>query len=222
MLWSENILDLFKHLEITTVLPAGVVVLNPYKEKGVFQLCEKFYQQYYNDNKSRKLIIGINPGRFGGGLTGIPFTDPVKLENICGIPNKLKKKSELSSDFIYQIIESMGGPSVFYSNFYFSSVSPLGFTMNGKNLNYYDVPKLQSSLLPFIKSCLGKQIKFGIDREVCFILGEGKNFAFMNKLNDEIEFFKKIVPLSHPRFILQYKRKKLNQYIQDYKRKLSV
>lgn len=222
MLWSENILDLFKHLKIETRLPRGVEVLNPYQDRTVFHLCEKFYRQYYADSDSRTLIIGINPGRFGGGLTGIPFTDPIKLESICNIPNNLKKKSELSSDFIYQVIKRMGGPSNFYSKFYFSSVSPLGFTLEGKNLNYYDIPRLQTQLLPFIKDCLARQLDFGLNREVCFVLGEGKNFVFMTKLNEEIKAFKKLIPLSHPRFIMQYKRKQLNNFIIEYSKKLSL
>ena len=160
MLWSEKILDLFKHLKISATLPSEVVVLNPHKEKEVFKLCEEFYRKYYSDNHNRTLIIGINPGRFGGGLTGIPFTDPIKLETVCGIPNDLKKKRELSSDFIYQVIESLGGPALFYSRFYFSSVSPLGFTRKSKNLNYYDIPELQSAIMSFIKKSLMGQNQF--------------------------------------------------------------
>ena len=37
------------------------------------------------------------------------------------------------------MIEGYGGPEKFYSKFYFGAISPLGFTMDGKNLNYYDV-----------------------------------------------------------------------------------
>ena len=49
----------------------------------------------------RHLLLGINPGRFGGGVTGIPFTDPIRLQNVCGIENNFEKKQELSSVFIY-------------------------------------------------------------------------------------------------------------------------
>ncbi|MFI5224347.1 MAG: DUF4918 domain-containing protein, partial [Nitrospirales bacterium] len=66
------------------------------------------------------LILGINPGRLGAGLTGIPFTDPLKLQNICGIENTLPKKAELSADFIYTMISAFGGPEAFYKKFYFS------------------------------------------------------------------------------------------------------
>jgi hypothetical protein len=152
----------------------------------------------------------------GGGLTGIPFTDPQKLETYCHIPNSLRKKSELSADFIYSLITAYEGPEKFYSDFYFSSVSPLGFIKDGKNLNYYDIPQLQSILKAFIVDCLKKQLDFGLNKDVCFILGEGKNFAFMQVLNKEFQFFNRLEPLPHPRFVMQYKRKKLPEYIAQY------
>jgi len=75
------------------------------------------------------------------GITGIPFTDPVKLE-VLGIANDFQKKRELSSDFVYQMITAFGGANKFYQTFYISAISPLGFTKDEKNLNYYDVKRL--------------------------------------------------------------------------------
>lgn len=164
------------------------------------------------------MIIGINPGRFGAGLTGIPFTDPIKLETICDIKNDLPKKAELSADFIYTMINQYGGPALFYKDFYFTSVSPLGFTKAGKNLNYYDDKKLTERLLPFMVDCMHRQLKFGMNTRVAFCLGEGDNYKFLSQVNDQYHFFEKIIPLAHPRFIMQYKRKSLNQYIDTYLR----
>src|SRR5688500_11453194 len=137
MTLADQILSFYKSLKLSISLPEGVQVLNPFQNPDVFSLCEKFYRQFYNDSQPRKIIMGINPGRLGGGTTGIPFTDPVKLEKNCGISNSLPKKPELSADFIYTMIESFGGSQLFYSKFLFSSVSPLGFTKDGLNLNYY-------------------------------------------------------------------------------------
>jgi Domain of unknown function (DUF4918) len=67
---------------------------------------------------------------------------------------------------------------------------------------------------------MNEQLKFGIDREVAFCLGDGKNYKYLSKLNDEKKFFDKIIPLSHPRFIMQYKLKKKEEYIQSYLEKL--
>jgi len=222
MFLAEKILLFFRRMGIRAKLPQGVEVLNPYQNTATFSICGQFYRKYYNDNRERALIMGINPGRLGGGLTGIPFTDPIKLQDVCNIPNSLKKKAELSADFIYSVISGFGGPEKFFSRFYFSSVSPLGFTMNGKNLNYYDIPKLQSALKPFIVDCLKEQSGFGLKTSTCFVLGEGKNYAYLKSLNEEFRFFKTLMPLPHPRFVMQYKRKKLKEYVQRYCETLNI
>jgi len=219
--FSVQILGFLSRLKISQTLPAGVEVLNPYNDKNVFELCRKFYSKYYNDDAERYLILGINPGRFGGGLTGIPFTDPVKLEAQCGIINDLGKKTELSADFMYTMINAYGGPEKFYSRFYFSSISPLGFTMAGKNLNYYDMKELQQNLRPFILDSLTSTLRMPVARTVCFCLGEDKNYKFLSALNDEFKFFEVIKPLPHPRFIMQYRRKKLTEHIENYLRQLT-
>lgn len=218
--FADRVLAFFLQLRIKTSLPKDVEVLNPYQNDQVFELCRLFYKKYYDDPGQRFLIIGINPGRLGAGLTGIPFTDPIKLVTYCGIQNSLPRNPELSADFIYRVIEAYGGPEKFYSKFYFSSVSPLGFTKDGKNLNYYDVRELKESLREFIIDSLKKTIACGIDTSVCYCLGEGDNFRFLCQLNDEKKFFKRIVPLSHPRFIMQYRRKKVAEYVADYIGKL--
>jgi hypothetical protein len=66
------------------------------------------------------------------------------------------------------------------------------------------------------------QLKFGIDRKVAFCLGDGKNYKYLSKLNEEQKFFGKIIPLPHPRFIMQYKLKKKEEYIQSYVGKLNI
>lgn len=222
MTLSNKILRFLKSLEIQAQLPKGVDVLNPYQDKTAFGFCKKFYQKFYSDNNPRTLIIGINPGRLGGGLTGIPFTDPIKLQERCGIKNELQKRAELSADFIHLVIDAFGGLEKFYSQFYFSSVSPLGFTKDGKNLNYYDIPELQKALKPFIVNSMQTQLGFGLKAKTLFVLGEGKNFDYVQSLNDEFKFFKKVTPLPHPRFVMQYKRKQLKIYINEYVKKLQA
>lgn len=216
MAFADSVLTFFRQLTISAELPSGVEVLNPYRDQLAIDLCSQFYKKYYSDDLQRTLILGINPGRHGGGLTGIPFTDPIKLEKICGIPNTFQKKAELSADFMYNMIAAFGGPESFYKQFYFSSVSPLGFTMDGKNLNYYDIRELQASLRDFIIQSLRATLAFGVNTSVCYCLGEGENFKYLNRLNTELRIFKEIIPLAHPRFIMQYRRKKVNEYVEDY------
>jgi hypothetical protein len=221
MSWSEEILGFYRSLNITEKIPRGVEVMNPYQDDYTFSLCEKFYQKYYNDNNQRFLILGINPGRFGSGTTGIAFTDPVKLEKECSIENTFQKRTELSADFIYKVIHAYGGLETFYNNFFFSSISPLGFTKDGININYYDDPKLQKAILPFILQSMNTVTTWNVSRKKCFCLGEGKNFKFLNDLNKKHQWFEQVVPLSHPRFIMQYKRKSLDIYMDDYILKLN-
>ncbi len=97
---SKQILSFLKSLDLKAGLPQGVEVMNPFKDKYTYNICNTFYNKYYNDNNSRHLILGINPGRFGGGITGIPFTDPLRLAFVCGIENSFQRKQELSSVFI--------------------------------------------------------------------------------------------------------------------------
>lgn len=218
--FADGILAFFSQLNFPFDLKDDIEVMNPFSDIAAMCVCKAFYNKYYSDYNSRRMIIGINPGRFGGGITGVPFTDPIRLETECGITNEWAKKQELSSVFMYEMINAFGGPEVFYKNFYITSVSPLGFTRHNKNLNYYDDKNLQNEIKPFVIESLEKQFEFGINRQVAFCLGDGRNFKYLSKLNDEMKFFDRVIPLSHPRFIMQYKLKKKEEYIADYLSKL--
>lgn len=218
---SSRILDFYSSLDIPSNLPQGVETLYPFSNKEVWEINKEFYSKYYNDSNERCYLIGINPGRLGAGVTGIPFTDPIRLENVLEIQNDFTKKSELSSKFIYDVIDSLGGPEVFYTNFYFTSVSPIGFTKDGKNLNYYDQKDLEDSLKEYIIENLQKQLDaLPSNRKVAFCLGMGKNFKYLEKLNKENGFFEKIVPLPHPRWVMQYRLKRKDEFILEYQQKL--
>lgn len=223
MTFADKILEFNRTLTLDkSILPDGIDVMNPFGDPDVQLLTKLFYQKYFADDRKRYMVIGINPGRFGGGTTGIPFTDPHKLTNICGISVKKLSSPELSADFIYQMIQDFGGPKKFYGKFFLTAVSPLGFvkTTNGKsiNYNYYDSRELLQAIKLFATESIKKQLGFGIHRSVCFCLGTGKNFDFLSRLNNEHQFFGSIVPLSHPRFIMQYRRKKINEHIEEYLR----
>ncbi len=220
MNFAERVINYYRNLHIENELPEGIGVLNPYTNDTVLNVCRQFYNKYYNDTKGRIFIIGINPGRFGAGITGIPFTDPVVLENECGIKNNFEKRSEISSEFIYKLINAMGGPSHFYKHFYIGSVSPLGFVKEGKNFNYYDSKELTKSVKPFIVSNLVKQIGLGINSRKCYCLGQGKNYEYLQLLNIELKLFDEIIPLPHPRWVMQYRRKKLDEIISEVVGKL--
>lgn len=218
---STKITDFLFNLQFPVDLPTCVEVMNPFFNVETARIVETFYNKYYQDNNPRYCIIGINPGRFGGGVTGIPFTDPIRLQKECGIYNTWPRKQELSSVFVYDMINAFGGPAAFYGKLYFTAVSPLGFTKDGKNLNYYDDKLLADRIVPFAVDCFKKQIGWGLNTAVAFCLGEGANYKFLSKLNDTYKLFEKVVPLSHPRFIMQYKLRTKNDYINRYLQEFS-
>lgn len=204
-------------------LPKGVDWLFPYSEEETRRVMTEFYNRYYNDSQPRMMIFGINPGRFGAGLTGVPFTDPVKMKEVCRIENEFNKKPELSAQFIYAMIETLGGVGGFYRKFYITSLSPLGFVKDGINYNYYDDPTLARAVRPFIIRNIRDQIKIaGSDSDKAYCLGEGKNFQYFSKLNGEHHFFREIIPLPHPRWIMQYRRKSMEKYLDLYRERLSL
>ena len=226
-LFADRIISFCKNLEFPGKLPSGISVMNPYNENPeVFSVIREFYRKYYSDSRSRHLILGINPGRFGAGVTGIPFTDTVRLKEKCGLEIPGLKSYETSSVFIYEMIDRYGGPEKFYSDFFISAVSPLGFTKTGAkgrevNFNYYDSPEMTRVIGAFAAESLRKQLEFGICRDLCFCLGTGKNYRYLSKLNAEHRFFDRIEPLEHPRFIMQYRLKNKNIYIKSYIDKLN-
>jgi hypothetical protein len=208
-------------LQIDCRLPKGISVLNPFQDNElVLEWCEAFYGRFYSDTASRRLILGINPGRLGAGQTGIPFTDTKRLYECCGIGSPENLVHETSSAFVYRMIEAFGGASAFYSQFLVSSICPLGFVSikNGKplNFNYYDSPVLQKAVTPFIIRCLEVQLSWPIERDEVYCLGTVKNLKFLTELNAARGWFKRIVPLEHPRYIMQYKSSQVEPYIAKY------
>ncbi|MGZ3767359.1 MAG: SMUG2 DNA glycosylase family protein [Mucilaginibacter sp.] len=223
MTFAGKVIQFNQQLAYTGVaLPEGIRIMNPFREyEQTMGIAEKFYHKYYNDSEPRHIILGINPGRFGGGLTGIPFTDPKRLKSECGIDYIGKTTHEPSSVFVYEVINAYGGPEAFYKKFYINSLFPLGFITvddkgKEKNYNYYDSRELASAVTGDIVENVKKQIALGVSTDVCFCFGTGKNDSFLRKLNEEHGFFNKIVALEHPRFIMQYKTAGKQFYIDKY------
>lgn len=221
MTFGEKVIEFYEQLEPPKNLPEKVDVLFPFEDKQVMDTVKIYNQTYFNDSNKRNFLIGINPGRLGSGTTGIPFTDPIRLKGELNIDNNFEPKQELSSNFIYQMINAGGGPDSFYSNNYFTSVSPLGFIMDGKNLNYYDIKELEEALEPYIVAEMKKQLEFGA-RPIAYSLGMGKNIAYLKKLNAKYHFFEDIVALPHPRWVMQYRLKRIQEFIDLYVSKLRV
>lgn len=215
MTWAQYLYSFYTDLE-PPALPNHIEWLYPQRDPLVMQVVKCFLDKYYNDNNPRTLLLGINPGRFGAGVTGVNFTGPRQLVEKCGIPHPFKDRSELSAEFMYKMIGDYGGPELFYKKFFIGSVSPLGFVKGGRNINYYDDKELLEIVEPFIIHNLEKLIDHNLDRKKCLAIGGEKNFKYLCHLNKQKGWFQNIIPLPHPRFIMQYRRKQVDRFIRLY------
>lgn len=218
--FADHIIKFNENLSYTGNVPEGFDVLNPYLENPeTLMVMQKFYHKYYNDSSRRKFIIGINPSRHGAGVTGVPFTDTKRLESVCGIKMESAHTHEISSVFMYDMIEGYGGADLFYKDVYINSPFSLAIvrkTKNGwLNANYYDDKKLFEVVKDFMIESLKKHISLNLDTSEVFILGK-KNADIMSKLNKETKLFDKMTVLEHPRYIQQYKSKEKQLYIDKY------
>jgi len=220
MKWNEALYRYYTALQPPPV-PDGISWLNPYKQTGVRHILQQFLEKYYNDTERRHLLLGINPGRFGAGVTGVNFTAPRQLQKECGIIHPFRDQSELSAEFIYEMIGALGGPTAFYKHYFIGSVCPLGFTRAAKNLNYYDEKDLVEAVEPFITDSINQLVQMPFCLDVCYCIGGEKNYKFLSALNKKYQWFQQIVSLPHPRFIMQYRRKQKQEYVELYRRVLT-
>lgn len=219
--FADKIIEFNRNLNFTGLLPDGYSVINPFKENPeTFEVMSRFYHKYYNDHKERKFLIGINPSRHGAGVTGVPFTDTKRLGSVCEIPMTSVRTHEVSSVFMYDMIDEYGGAKRFFGDVYINSPFPLAIVRRSNankwlNANYYDDNELFTMTEDFMIESLRKQIEFGIDTSEVFILGK-KNAVFISKLNKRANIFKGLTILEHPRYIQQYKSKQKSIYIDKY------
>ena len=221
---SEKILDYCEKLSnIKLDSFENYIIINPYSsnKEQIKLITTKFYNKYYNDNKNRRLILGSNPARRATAVTGIPFEDAAHIQQTTGIfiDNFYVNKS--SSNFLYDVIDEYGRCEKFDSDFYMNFVFPLGIAkINSKgsesNCNYYEIKQFEKKLEQYIIDFIKEILKLDIDTSICYCIGSGKNYEYLLKINKEYNFFKTIIPLEHPRFIMQYNSKNKDLYLKKY------
>lgn len=223
--FAEQILQFNEKLSYMSLdLPTGYRIINPFageQKEQVKKVTTAFYKKYYNDTCPRRLILGSSPARRGTAVTGIPFEDAKHLQSETGIFIDKFYINKNSSNFLFDVIKEYGGCEEFYSDFYMNFVCPLGIVKtsakgNEVNCNYYESKQLQEKLYPFIISKLCDQVSFGIDTTICYCIGSGENYNFLTQINKKHHFFKEIIPLEHPRFIMQYNSKRKDEFITKY------
>ncbi len=205
-------------------LPPEIGVLDPFNGphgEEVKRIVSAFHRRFYSDDKQRVLMLGINPGRLGAGSTGLSFTDTKRCEEDLGIPVTGLRTHEPSSDFFYRVVRAAGGPAPFFGSVYVHAICPLGFVKQGPkggpiNLNYYDDKALERAMGPFVEDWLRMLTECGMRRDVVLCIGAGRNADHLNRVNERLGLFGRIIALEHPRYVMQYKARQLDLYVQRY------
>lgn len=222
---SNKILNYCDNLSKIEIEPFDYYkILNPYNDEHKEQvqlITKKFYDKFYNDNNKRRLILGSNPARRASAVTGVPFEDAVHLQKETGIFIDDFYVNKSSANFLYDVIEQYGGCEKFYNDFYMNFVFPLGIAkVNSKgnlvNCNYYEIKHYEEKFDKYILESINEILKFNIDTSICYCIGSGKNYEYLLKLNKKYNFFEEIIPLEHPRFIMQYNSKNKDLYLKKY------
>lgn len=203
-------------ISIPDRLPRSIEVLQPYSDTEVRRILHEMCLRYYASASTRTGVWGINPGRFGAGLTGLAFTDPWAVQHELGITTSLSGRREMSAEFVSMVIAAYGGPDSFYSDVYMSALSPLGFIREGVNINFYDDAALEKMMRPHIIGWMNDVFAHAVRRDVTILLGSGKLRTFMERSVKEAIGVSEVIYLDHPRYIMQYRRREIEQYIQLY------
>ena len=229
--FAENVLNFNEQLaNIQIKLPEGFKLINPFSglnKDQIEEITTIFYNKFYNDRNKRYVIFGSSPARRGSAIVGVPFEDATHLQQETGITVDDFHINKSSSNFLYDVINRCGGCDKFYSKFYMNFVCPLGIEREASpghsvNCNYYENKKLKQALYDFIVNSIKKQLEFNIDKSICYCIGSGENYKFLNQINNQFHFFKKIISLEHPRFIMQYNSKNKENFLEKYLNALSI
>ncbi len=225
--FARRLMAFSRSLDFREKLPEHLAVMNPFRESAVALACaDAFCEKFYASNNRRRMILGINPGRHGSGVTGVPFTDFKRLRGLdIAVPDGLSSH-EISSEFVYRVVAALGGAAAFYDRFYISSICPLGFVRHKGgnrwvNYNYYDSAALQEAATPFIIETLRQQIALGCDTRRVVVMGK-KNADYVRELNETHAFFGEILDVPHPRFVAQYRRRFMDDYVAQYQAALEA
>lgn len=177
----------------------------------------EFHKRYVQPNSPKIVICGINPGRNGAGLTGIPFIDFKSLSKM--LPNIAKEESEQSAKFFYSVIQEFGIEN-FYQKFHVTNISWYGFSQidKQKNVNYDNI---STEIAIFLIEKFVEEMEF-INPD--FIIPLSKNVFYelkslkeRNKIKAEIG-----TRLCHPSWISTYRSNDINLWTNKYVETLKI
>jgi hypothetical protein len=128
-----------------------------------------FNETYYQNSYPKTVLCGINPGRNGAGKTGIPFLDFSSLSKL--VVSVEQTDSERSAQFFYDVVSEFGAKE-FYSSFYVTNISWVGYIKGNKNLNYYKLPEIPKA---FILEMFKYEMEEILPKTIIAMSGEVKN-----------------------------------------------
>jgi len=169
------------------------------------QVMEDFWRRFYPEELPRRVICGLNPGRFGAGLTGVPFTDFQTLSR--WMPSVEGQDTEPSAQFFAKIVDAIGVDS-FFQRFYVTNVSAVGYVKDGRNLNYHDLP---ADALEVVEQNFTEEMRLVAPTRVV-ALGKHAYATVKKTLPSDID----ITYLAHPSWIMTYRRRELDAWVQRY------
>lgn len=158
----------------------------------------EFHKKYVQLNSPKIVMCGINPGRNGAGITGIPFIDTNSLSKM--LPDIANPKTEKSAKFFFSIIEEFGIDE-FYSNIHVTNMSWFGFYKldNGTNVNYNSLPE---EIQNFLIDKFVEEMNF-IKPDVIIPIGDIVNWELLYNLKKRDRINAEIAPrLYHPAYRL--------------------
>ncbi len=173
----------------------------------------EFHKKYVEPNSPKIVICGINPGRNGAGLTGIPFIDFESLSNM--LPDINKKDREQSANFFFSVIQQFG-IETFYKYFYVTNISWFGFSRidKSKNVNYYEKDISTEIAICLIDKFVEEMDLINPDYIIPLsktVLYELESLKNQQKIRAEIG-----TCLNHPSWIVTYRRKDVITWRQKY------
>ena len=172
-----------------------------------------FHKKYVEPNSPRVVICGINPGRNGAGLTGIPFIDFESLSNM--LPDIQKKDWEQSAKFFFSVIQEFGIEE-FYKNFHVTNISWFGFSRidKPKNVNYFEKDIFTEIAIYLIDKFVEEMELINPD----YIIPLSKTVKYeLEKLKKQGKIRAEIgTCINHPSWVVTYRRKDLSIWRQKY------
>ena len=169
------------------------------------EVADAFWSTFYPGDLPREVICGLNPGRLGAGLTGVPFTDFLSLSKL--LPGIKRNDTEASAQFFFQVVQAVGAEA-FFKRFYVTNISAVGFLKAGKNLNYHDLPQGARGV---VERNFNEEMQVVAPTRV-IALGRHAYASVKKNLPSGVE----VSYLAHPSWIMTYRRSEADAWVRRY------